>query len=150
MYPKLKVKLNDNSKETILVAICLLCIFLFLYTACSKLIDHHRFFNGLNHVDAFKPLAGVLSWAVPIAEITTAVLLIIPHTYRIGLYLFISLVTLFTGYILGMLLWAKKLPCHCGGVIEKLSWGQHVWFNLAFIAIAIVALRLGSRKNKLP
>jgi len=34
------------------------------------------------------------------------------------------------------------LPCHCGGAIENLSWGQHIWFNLAFIAIAIVGLRL--------
>ncbi|MDB5156121.1 MAG: hypothetical protein JWR50_828, partial [Mucilaginibacter sp.] len=49
--------------------------------------------------------------------------------------------------ILSMVLWAEKLPCHCSGAIEKLSWTQHIWFNLAFIALAISALRLSKRKT---
>jgi len=48
----------------------------------------------------------------------------------------------FTLYIISALIWEKKLPCHCGGAIEKLSWSQHIWFNLAFIIIAVMAVRL--------
>lgn len=60
---------------------------------------------------------------------------------------FTGLMTLFTGYILSMVLWAEKLPCHCGGAIEKLSWTQHIWFNLAFIALAAFALWISQSKT---
>jgi hypothetical protein len=144
---KQRFQLTNKRKEQLTLAICLLCIFLFLYTACAKLMDHRRFLNGLHHVEVIGHFALYISWLIPLAEIVIAVLLIVPRTLKWGLYSFISLMTLFTVYILSMLLRAGKLPCHCGGAIEKLSWGQHVWFNLAFIALAIFALRLLKTKN---
>ena len=122
-------------------------MFLFLYTAQSKWIDHSRFLNGLSRVTFIGGYALYISWLVPAAEALIALFLIIPQTYKWGLYGFIGLMTLFTGYIVSMVLWAKKLPCHCGGAIEKLSWTQHIWFNLAFIAIAVFALWLSSANN---
>jgi hypothetical protein len=144
---KQRFQLSNKRKEQLTLTICLLCIFLFLYTACAKIMDHRRFLNGLHHVEVIGHFALYISWLVPLAEIVIAILLIIPRTLKGGLYSFISLMTLFTVYILSMLLWASKLPCHCGGAIEKLSWGQHVFFNLAFIALAIFALRLLKTKN---
>jgi hypothetical protein len=144
---KQRFQLTNKGKELLILIICLLCVFLFLYTAYAKLVEHTRFLNGLYHVKAIRRFALYISWLVPLAEIVVAILLIVPRTLKWGLYSFISLTTLFTVYILSMLLWASKLPCHCGGAIEKLSWGQHVWFNLAFIALAIFALRLLKTKN---
>jgi hypothetical protein len=71
----------------------------------------------------------------------------IPKTYKSGLYGFVSLLSAFTIYIASMLLWAKMLPCTCGGVIEDLSWTEHIVFNLAFLTIACLALWL-SKINK--
>jgi len=139
-------RLTGKNKDRLVLAISSLCIFLFLYSASAKLIDHSRFLNGLYHVEMISRFAWSISWLVPFAEIMVAVLLIVPRTVIWGLYGFLTIMTLFTIYILSVLLWAKKLPCHCGGVIEKLSWGQHVWFNVAFIALAVFALRL--LKNK--
>jgi hypothetical protein len=87
-------------------------------------------------------LAVFISFAVPIAEIIVALLLLIPQTAKTGLYSFIAVMSTFTVYIISAMVWEKHLPCHCGGAIEKLSWGQHIWFNLAFITIAIIALHL--------
>jgi len=140
-------QLTNKAKEWLINGICLVCVFLFVYTAYSKLMDHDRFLHGLMNVHPISGFAVYLSWFVPISEIITAILLIIPETIRLGLYAFTALMVVFTGYIISMLLWAKNLPCHCGGVIEKLSWVQHVWFNLAFIAIAIFALWLSKTKN---
>jgi len=139
---------TSNTKEWMINGICMVCMFLFVYTAYSKLIDHPRFLNGLMNVHAISAFAVYLSWFVPISEIMVSIWLIIPKTIRLGLYAFTTLMIIFTGYIISMLLWAKNLPCHCGGVIEKLSWLQHVWFNLAFIAIAICALWLNQTKTK--
>ncbi len=144
---KQRFQLTSKGKDRLILAICSLCIFLFLYTACAKMIDHGRFLNGLYHVEVIGRFAFYISWLVPLAEALVAILLVIPRTVKLGLYSFLGLMTLFTVYILSVLLWANKLPCHCGGVIEKLSWTQHVWFNLAFIALAIFALRLLKTKN---
>jgi len=144
---KQRFQLENKGKDRLILAICLLCIFLFLYTACAKLIDHSRFLNGLYHVKILSHFAFYISWLVPLAEILVAILLIVPRTVKCGLYSFLGILTLFTIYILSMLLWADKLPCHCGGVIEKLSWTQHVWFNLTFIALAIQVLRLLKTKK---
>jgi hypothetical protein len=136
------IHFSEKFRNNIIFCICLICIFLFLYTGYSKIEDHKRFFKGLTRVAIIGPYALFISWIVPLVEIVISVLLIIPKTSKWGLYGFIILMSMFTIYIVSMVLWATKLPCHCGGAIEKLSWTQHIWFNLAFIAIAIFALRL--------
>ena len=115
---------------------------LFLYTAYAKITDHDRFLKGLTRVHLISGFAVFVSYAVPAIEIIVALLLLIPQTAKTGLYSFIAVMTSFTIYIVSAMIWEKNLPCHCGGAIEKLNWGQHIWFNLAFIFIAIVALRL--------
>lgn len=137
-----KFQLSENSKEKIIDAICWLCMALFVYTAYAKLIDHPRFLKGLTRVHIISNFALVLSYSVPIMEIFIALLLLIPKTVKTGLYSFIIVMFAFTIYIISAMIWETHLPCHCGGAIEKLSWGQHVWFNLAFITIAAIALRL--------
>lgn len=140
-----KVKLTEQAKETIIFLICLINVFLFLYTAYSKIMDHQRFAAGLSRIAYIGKISAFIAWTVPILEILISILLIIPYTFKWGLYCFTGLMAIFTGYILSMVLLAKILPCHCGGVIEKLSWTQHIWFNLAFIAIAMYALWLTSK-----
>ncbi|WP_084192003.1 MauE/DoxX family redox-associated membrane protein [Mucilaginibacter lappiensis] len=125
----------------------LICMFLFLYTAYAKIVDHERFLNGLKNVHIITGLAVYISWFVPLSEILTFFLLLVPQTLKWGFYAFITLMTIFTGYIISALLLEKKLPCHCGGVIEKLSWTQHLWFNLAFILLAIIAVWLFKSKQ---
>jgi hypothetical protein len=49
-----------------------------------------------------------------------------------------------------MLAYAKHLPCSCGGVIKKLTWPQHLAFNIFFLLIAmtgIILQRKHTRKN---
>jgi hypothetical protein len=120
---------------------------LFVYTAYAKIIDHARFLKGLTRVHLISGFAVFVSYAVPAIEIVVALLLLIPQTAKAGLYSFTAVMSLFTIYIVSAMIWEKNLPCHCGGAIEKLSWGQHIWFNLAFITIAIVAFRLTNKLN---
>jgi len=144
-----RFQLTDKVRDWLILAICLVCIFLFIYTAYSKIMDHSRFLKGLYQAEFIGRFAFYISWLVPFAEILVVILMIVPRTVKWGLSSFLSLMILFTVYILSMLLWANKLPCHCGGVIEKLSWTQHIWFNLAFIVLAIFALRLLKTKIEL-
>lgn len=139
---KSRFRISITTKEKIITAICWLCMALFIYTAYAKIVDHTRFLAGLTRVHLISGVAVFISYAVPISEIIVALLLLIPQTVKIGLYSFIAVMSTFTVYIISAMIWEPHLPCHCGGAIEKLSWGQHIWFNLAFIIIAIIALRL--------
>jgi len=129
-------------KERMIIAIRWFCMSLFLYTAYAKIIDHDRFLKGLTRVHLISGFAVFLSFAVPIVEIIVVLLLLIPRIAITGLYCFITIMTVFTIYIISAMTWEKKLPCSCGGAIEKLSWSQHIWFNLTYISIAIFALWL--------
>jgi hypothetical protein len=140
-------KLSDTAKERIILGIRLICMFLFLYTAHAKLVDHDRFLKGLTRVRMISSIANYISWTIPVAEIITFVFLLVPRTAKWGLYAFTGLMISFSLYILSAMLWEEKLPCHCGGVIEKLTWTQHLWFNLGFIGLAILALRLFRSNN---
>lgn len=145
----LRLTLSDQHKTNLIWAICYCCIFLLVYTAYAKIEDHDRFYKGLLRVSYIGDYALLISWLVPLSELLIAVLLLVPQLQKWGLYLFTAMMGVFTLYIASMLLWATKLPCHCGGAIEKLSWAQHLWFNLAFMALAVAALWLEkNRKSK--
>lgn len=145
---KIKVfRLTDQTKAWMVYGICLLCLAVFSTAAYGKLADHDAFYRGLSKVALIGVWASYLSWAVPVAEILVSILLIVPRTQRLGLYGFTGLMTVFTGYILSMLFWAERLPCHCNLIIDNLSWEGHVWFNLGFIALAIYALWLSGANS---
>lgn len=136
----------EKIKEWIVYGICLLCLVLFATSAYSKVVAHETFVKGLSRVSFIGGVAVYISWFVPVTEVMISILLILPQTQRLGLYAFTGLMTVFTIYIVSMLFWAEKLPCHCNLIIEKLSWGEHVWFNLGFIILAVCALWLGRAK----
>jgi len=133
---------NPKVAERLTFGISLACLFLFIISAYAKIEGHDKFILGLSKVQFIGSYALWVSWAVPVSEIAISILLIHPLTQRYGLLGFTGLMMVFTLYILGMLLWAEKLPCHCNLIIEKLSFSQHLIFNVAFIALALLALRL--------
>jgi cadmium resistance protein CadD (predicted permease) len=118
-----------------------LFLFLFLYTAYSKLAEHEKFAGVL----AISPLIGPalsewVAWGIPVVEIVIG-LLLLPCFRTKGLYAAVALMIVFTTYLVYMILkTGLKLPCHCGGVISNLSWQQHIWFNLFFIVAGLLAL----------
>jgi uncharacterized membrane protein YphA (DoxX/SURF4 family) len=140
-------QLSESTRNRILTLIRIACMFLFMYTAYAKLIDHDRFLKGLSKVHIIAGFAVYVSWLVPISEILTFILLLLPRTAKLGLFAFTGIMILFSIYIICALIWERNLPCHCGGVIEKLTWTQHLWFNLTFILLAIVGLCLSKSSN---
>ncbi len=121
-----------------------LFVLLFLYAAISKLLDFETFTVQLAQSPLLSAYAGVIAWAVPSLEILIAVLLTIPK-YRIpALYAAFTLMVMFTAYIYIILNFSDFIPCSCGGVLEKLSWTQHLIFNIVFIILAGVAVLVTS------
>jgi hypothetical protein len=40
------------------------------------------------------------------------------------------------------------VPCSCGGILEEMSWNQHMAFNITFIAIAVIAIFISQIRIK--
>ncbi len=128
---------------TVITSYCF--ILLFLYAAVSKLLDFETFTVQLAQSPLLSAYAGVISWAVPGIEILIACLLIFERFRILALYASFTLMVMFTAYIFIILNFSDFIPCSCGGVLEKLSWTQHLIFNLFFIILAGVAVFFAGR-----
>ncbi|MEJ0031509.1 MAG: MauE/DoxX family redox-associated membrane protein [Bacteroidota bacterium] len=42
---------------------------------------------------------------------------------------------MFTAYIVVITRFSEYTPCSCGGVLEKMSWDQHLVFNIGFCGV---------------
>ena len=120
--------------------ICALLILLFAYAAFSKLLEFEKFRNVLRDAPLTGNYAALLAALIPAAELIIVLLLIIPGTQKWGLAAATGLLTLFTVYLAIMVLADSHLPCSCGGVIQRLSWRQHIVFNAFFIGISITGI----------
>jgi uncharacterized membrane protein YphA (DoxX/SURF4 family) len=139
-------RLSAKTCEIIIDIITYSFIILFMYTAADKLLTIKSFASTL----AKSPLIGgypmILAWAIPIIEIIISIILIIPSARKTGLQASFLLMTTFTLYLTYMVFSGSKLPCHCGGVISSMTWQQHIWFNLAFVTLAIFGLLISRKK----
>jgi hypothetical protein len=127
--------------------IAALFILLFVYTATTKLMEQDSFIAVLSQSPLIGKNAIVLSWLLPILELITATLLFIPSFRKWGFASAFILMVIFTSYITYMIIFAKNLPCSCGGVISRMTWFQHLIFNIFCTALAAIAWRL-TLKNK--
>uniref|UniRef100_UPI003AA9B8AD MauE/DoxX family redox-associated membrane protein n=1 Tax=Xanthomarina gelatinilytica TaxID=1137281 RepID=UPI003AA9B8AD len=138
---------NKKYRELTINVSSLLFIVLFVYAAISKLLDFETFTVQLAQSPLLSAYTGVIAWVVPGLEILIAVLLTIPK-YRIpALYASFTLMVMFTAYIYIILNFSDFIPCSCGGVLEKLSWTQHLIFNIVFIILAGAAVFFNAQWN---
>lgn len=132
-------------KNTFILVSSYLFVFLFLYAAISKFLDFETFTVQLAQSPLLSAYAGIIAWAVPGIEIGIALLLVIERFRLFALYAAFTLMVMFTAYIYIILNFSDFVPCSCGGVLEKLSWTQHLFFNIFFIILAGVAVFFADR-----
>src|SRR5690606_2290962 len=125
-----------------------LYILLLVYAALTKLLDYQKFVVQLGQSPILTRYATLLAWSVPLIELGISALLIIPRTRLSGLYAALSLMVMFTTYIILASRFSDYVPCSCGGVIQNLSWTQHLIFNLVFVLLGITAILMYSKEQK--
>lgn len=133
-------------KKRIPDIICGLLILLFAYTAFSKLLAFGKFRSVLKEAPFIGNYATVMAVLIPGVELTIILLLLLPGARKTGLVAATSLLMVFTAYLVFMILTVPNLPCSCGGVIQQLSWKQHIAFNIFFIALGITATYFESNR----
>jgi len=136
-----------SQSRSINLGISLALSLLWMYAATAKVLEFDQFEIQMNQVDFLKPLAGLLVWITPFVEYSLAALLLVSKTRRLGLIGSAVLMSVFTVYIAGMISFSPDLPCSCGGIINNLTWQQHLLFNIGFTALAFTGVYVHSSTN---
>jgi putative oxidoreductase len=133
-------------RKIIIEIISSLLILLFLYASVSKWLAFKTFIGDMNNQPFPNWMTPYLVTAIPVIEVLIAVGLIFEKTRVPALYASFVLMTAFTIYTVAVLAHAfKYVPCSCGGVIKKLTWPQHLFFNLFFVSISLLGIWLKKR-----
>jgi len=137
-------------REILIDIVAYLFSILFIYTGVMKLTDHFYFWSAVMKSHILHRYSTIISWVVPISELLVATTLLLPKTRRVGLFGALSLMVVFTIYV-GynvFYLTSTQRPCTCGGIIQKMSWHQHLYFNGFFTLLVIAALLLDFKINR--
>ena len=77
-----------------------------------------------------------------------ALALVFEKTRTAALYASLVLMLAFTVYaVLILLHFFTYVPCSCGGVIKRLTWKQHLVFNLFFDGLAVAGILLRKKAH---
>lgn len=135
-------------RKIIIELISSLLILLFLYASVSKWLAWRTFIGDMNNQPFPNWITPFLVWSIPTIEVLIAVALIFERARVKAFYASLFLMLAFTIYTVAILLHAfKYVPCSCGGVIRKLTWPQHLFFNLFFVGISILGIILKKRES---
>lgn len=140
-------------KKGVLVEVCsFLLILLFVYAASSKLFGFEKFHGQLYLYPLVKHFPLLTAISVISAELIISALLLFPATRLWGFAGSAALLVSFTVYLSASILSHKHLPCSCGGVIQYMSWKQHIVFNLGFLVLSLAggASIINNRSSRKP
>lgn len=126
----------------------LLFIFLWTYAAVSKLADLDKFQGQLAQSPIILTRSGWVTWLVPGTELGLSLALMFPRTRQWGLIGSTFLIAAFCWYILAITHFSTYIPCSCGGVLEKLSWNEHLLVNAGFLIMGSISLLLDDNHPK--
>ncbi|MET6999410.1 MauE/DoxX family redox-associated membrane protein [Chitinophaga defluvii] len=134
-------------RRAIIEIICSLLAILFVYTGLTKLFNYSEFRFQLGRSPFVQPIAGLISDTLPAFELIVVLLLTIRYTRLVGLYASFFLMVLFTGYIWAMLHYSYYVPCSCGGILEELTWNDHLLLNSAYTVLSFIGIVLQAKEN---
>ena len=124
------------------LAVSLFFIILFIYAAASKMLDFENFQVQLAQSPLLSAYAGFVSYGVIILELAIGGLLCFHASRLLGLYASFAIMIAFTVYIFLILNYSDFVPCSCGGILEKMSWTEHLIFNIGCVVMAGLAIIL--------
>jgi hypothetical protein len=128
------------SKKIRVEIICFLLMLLLAYSALSKLLTYPDFSQQLQKSPILYKLADIIAPVTISAELLVSVMLAHMKYRLVGLYSALSLLSMFTMYIVLLIKFGYGVPCSCGGLLQSLSWNGHLVVNGAAILIILLGI----------
>ncbi|WP_394353492.1 MauE/DoxX family redox-associated membrane protein [Pedobacter foliorum] len=141
------LKVNQGFRIKLVDFISALFVLLFIYAAMSKFHDFEKFRIELGKSPILNVISNYVAIFIPSSEIGISILLFSKRYQFLGLYASFSLMVIFSGYIVIILKFSTYIPCSCGGILQNMTWNQHLIFNIVFIVLSIISILIYPNKN---
>lgn len=129
--------------------ITLVLLGLFFFTGMEKVWYHQAFVIKLGRQPLPEWMKSGLAWGLPLAELTVVGLLTAVRTQLLGLWASSLMMLAFAGYTAYAATEPMGyVPCACGKLFNTLTWGQHFWVNMGFVALAVAGVWLYRHQRK--
>ncbi|MFC3355525.1 MauE/DoxX family redox-associated membrane protein [Sphingobacterium zeae] len=125
-------------------------ILFWLYVGMDKIWIHDAFELSLVHQPIIGAFAPVLSWLMPLLEISLAVLLFMPSKKLeyLGWSLSLLLILIFSIYIaLGVFGVLKDAPCMCSSFLTNVNRITHLWINALLFMLSLAGFFISSKTS---
>lgn len=129
------------------IIICYFFVLLFIYASISKVLDFENFQIQIAQSPLLSAYAGYVSYITIAIELLVSAALLNKTSRLLGLYFSLFLMTAFTIYIYLILNYSDFVPCSCGGILEKMDWRTHLYFNIICVALSIIAIMTIVKEN---
>lgn len=117
---------------------------MFFYAIAVKMSDYTEALADMHKQIFSKEVATILTWFLPLIQLIIIVLLLWRPYITAGLWCSLTLLLIFSFYIiLALGEYFDDKPCSCGGILgRESSFTDQLWFNIVFILLAILGLWL--------
>nr|WP_294795573.1 MauE/DoxX family redox-associated membrane protein [uncultured Mucilaginibacter sp.] len=139
--------MESKVKRFLKISVSIIAL-LWFYAAVSKLMNFGHFREAIQKQPLWPAMKPVVTYGLLPFEIILGMLLITDKRVTAGLYLSAASFLLFFGYT--ALILSKVfggVPCACGGLIERMGWTFHLWFNLGFFTLTLITIIIHKKKG---
>lgn len=136
-----------RTKNLIAETIIFLLLLMWAYTFVSKVLDFDTFRRQINGAYLLSYLGSPLPYILQLLHLSLVILLLKKSWRKLGLITSLSVLLLYTGYLIYILKFAPSIPCSCISLFRGLNWNNQLWINLAVLTLNIIGLIMFSYKS---
>jgi len=136
-------------KKNVFQVAVILSGFLFAYSAGAKICDFPAYRSRMEDLPLPGRIAQPLAFLLPLVEILVVVLLVVPRLRIAGVFSSVSMLTIFSLYLLYLTQY-PVVSCACGGLLEQIGTGWHLALNTGFILLGAAGLGYKSKHQDQP
>lgn len=113
------------------------------------MLDYEQFKVQLGLSPVLTMFSDWVAWCVPVVEILVVGLLANARFRLTGLYASFGLMVLFSCYIIAITRFSEYIPCSCGGILQNITWNQHLVINIFFLLLGAAGVLLYRDREKI-
>lgn len=139
-----------RTKSIISELIIFILIILWAYTFASKIFDFDTFDRQIKGAYLLSAGGAVLPYILQVVHLGIVTFLIKRNSRGLGLLTSLSVMVIYTAYLIYILKFAPSIPCSCIAVFHGMNWNDQLYFNFIALAINLIGLINYSSFSKAP
>lgn len=138
-----------KTRTLITETIIFLLLLTWAYTFASKALGFANFKMQINSAYLLSSLGSTLPYIIQVVHLSIVVLLIKKSWRKTGLISSLSVLLIYTAYVIYILKFAPSIPCSCISLFRGLNWDDQLLVNVVVVPLNIIGLIVFSYKGRL-